>query len=751
MGILEKLGLAGIWPKGRPARLIIAANRLPVTVENGKDGPSYAESSGGLATALTSVHKDLKSVWIGWPGLAQEKVGRHKEIIEATLAEKHSSAAVWLSREEIEGYYHGFSNKTIWPLFHYFPMLTTYDKQNWESYVAVNRKFCQVVVDNYKPGDIIWIHDYQLMLTPGMVRELIPDAAIGFFLHIPFPTYEVFRLLPWREEILKGILGADLAGFHTYEYTMYFLRSVHRILGFESQMLQVNLPSRTARADTFPIGIDYDKYSNAIDDPKVKSEMEGIRSGVQDKKIILSVDRLDYTKGIPQRLEAMDLFLERNPEWHGKVVNIVIAAPSRDKVDQYRRLKKEVDELVGKINGKYGRIGWNPIQYLYRAMPFTSMAALYNVADVALITPLRDGMNLVAKEFVAVKKDLNGVLVLSEMTGAATELSESLIVNPNDVEGLAKAIAQALTMPQEERAARMRAMRARVRRYNAAQWSEDFMARLALARSKQSETSARIPSSAERDLIFQKFNSAAQKLILLDYDGTLTRFFKKPEDAAPSEKIQRLLQQLVGMDQTTVVIISGRNGPTLEEWFGGLGVDIISEHGVSMKENGAWRNIEKVSNKWKEEIRPVMEYFSDRTPGSFIEEKEYSLVWHFRRTQPEFGASRANELRDMLKTLTSNLDLQAQEGNKVIDVRSSSVNKGRAARHFLDKKEWGFILAIGDDWTDEDMFKVLPEDAYSIKVGLAPTAARFNLETPEEVINFLNELAETPNAKQSPA
>ena len=741
MGILEKLGLAGLVETQTASRLIIVSNRLPVTVE--KKGPrfSYLESAGGLATGLEPIHKKMSSLWVGWPGLAEDKAREDKEKIEQRLQEEYSSIPIWLSDLDIEDYYHGFSNKTIWPLFHYFPTLALYDKTYWSAYQQVNRKFAQAIAKIAKPNDIIWIHDYHLCLLPAMIREATPEASIGFFLHIPFPEFEMFRLLPWRKEILNGLLGSNLVGFHTYEYTMYFLRSVHRLLGHESEMFQINLPTRCVRADTFPIGIDFQKYSKAAELPEVKSEIESFRQGLEGMKVVLSVDRLDYTKGIPQRLKAIELFLDRNPQWHEKVVNIIIAAPSRDKVKQYRRLKKEVDELVGRINGRFGNIGWSPVQYLYRTFPFCGMSALYALADVALVTPLRDGMNLVAKEYVAAKNDLDGVLVLSEMTGASGELGEAVMINPNDIDQMATAIAKALEMPGDEKAFRMEAMRRRVGRHDSARWGEEFIGKLISTRNNQLMKSAKIPNSSERAMILESFKSSSPRLILLDYDGTLVRFHKTPSDARPSAELTNLLASLAAMSNTKVVIISGRNGPTLDEWFSDTGVDLICEHGVAMKEEEEWKILEKVDDSWKGDVRQVLDLFCDRTPGAFVEEKEHSLVWHYRNAHPEFGAARANELRDTLKSLTSNLDLQAQKGHKVIDVRNSSVNKGRAMKNFTSERNWGFIMAAGDDWTDEDMFKSLPDGAFSFKVGLASTAAMFNLENPDDVVSLLKEIA----------
>ncbi|MBI4665300.1 MAG: bifunctional alpha,alpha-trehalose-phosphate synthase (UDP-forming)/trehalose-phosphatase [Nitrospinae bacterium] len=735
------LGLTGARPKTETSRLIIVSNRLPVSVEYRRDGYTYSPSAGGLATALGSIYKQYKSAWVGWPGISSEKARKGMGQIERALEHEHSCHPVWLSRDDVDDYYHGFSNKTVWPLFHYFPKMTTYNRSHWETYKRVNALFRDAVLRVAKDGDMIWIQDYHLMLLPEMLRKEIPNASIGFFLHIPFPTFEVFRLLPWREEILMGLLGSDLVGFHTYDYTLYFLRSVHRLLGMESHLGVITLPTRTVKADTFPIGIDFDRFSQASSDPAVIGEMEGFRASLGGRKMILSIDRLDYTKGITQRLKALDSFFTRYPKWREKVTNVAIAAPSRDQVDQYRYLKKEVDELVGDINGRHGAIGWAPIQYLYRTMSFQSICALYNLADVALITPVRDGMNLVAKEYLACKNSLDGALILSEMTGAAKELGEAVIVNPNDIESMADSIAMALEMPEEERKERMRAMRRRVQRYNAARWGDDFISRLQSVKKAQEEMGAKLVSWRTKAEIKSIYKNSAQRLFLLDYDGTLTGFYPNPADARPGDGLRLILTRLAANPKNSVVIISGRDRAVMDNWFSDINIDLISEHGVALKEAGEWKVTEQVSTAWKDDIRQILEFYADRTPGAFVEEKEFSLVWHYRKSDPELGALRANELKDNLKAFIANLGLQVQEGSKVIDVRNAGVNKGKAALGYTARTAHDFILAVGDDWTDEDMFRSLPENAITIKVGLPPTAAKYNLESPENVVSFLDELS----------
>ncbi|MEM7110587.1 MAG: bifunctional alpha,alpha-trehalose-phosphate synthase (UDP-forming)/trehalose-phosphatase, partial [Bacteroidota bacterium] len=412
-------------------RTIIVSNRLPVRVIQSDDGElRYKPSEGGLATGLGSVYKQGDNIWVGWPGIHFHSAKQEKEATAKLKAE--NMKPVNLTEEEIELYYEGFSNETLWPTFHYFNQNALYKKSYWQAYEKVNHKFCKEVVASADPDDTIWIHDYQLLLLPGLIREHLPEVSIGFFLHIPFPSFEVFRLLPWRRQLLDGVLGSDLIGFHTYDDMRHFLSAVSRICFISNQHGQLNKEGRTVEVDSFPMGIDYDKYANSSASPETLSREVKYRTSLGGQKLMLSIDRLDYSKGIPARLEIFDLFFQKYPQYIGKVSLMMVVVPSRDTVDQYKDLKVEVDLLVGRINGKYGSVNWTPIHYFYRSFALNDLSAFYRMADVALVTPMRDGMNLVCKEYVASRLDKKGVLILSEMAGASKELSEAIIVNPND-------------------------------------------------------------------------------------------------------------------------------------------------------------------------------------------------------------------------------------------------------------------------------------------------------------------------------
>ncbi len=721
-------------------KLIIVSNRLPITVVKREGRLKFNPSVGGLATGLESFYKSYNSIWVGWPGTAAERIKNEKEQIYERLT-KDNSYPVFLKQHDIDLYYHSFCNKTIWPLFHYFTQHTSYNKKSWQAYKRVNDIFCKEVLKVARAEDKIWVHDYQLMLLPKMLREKLPEATIGFFLHIPFPSSEVFRLLPCRKEIIEGILGADLVGFHTYDYVHHFIESIRRLLGYEFSLGQIAALNRIIRVDAFPLGIDYEKYARAADSQSVQNEIKKIRKKVGDRKIIISVDRLDYTKGIPQRLEAFEYFLDKYPEYREKVTMILVAVPSRTGVEQYAQLKRSVDELISRINGEYGTLSWMPIWYLYRFLPFHNLIPLYRIADVALITPLRDGMNLIAKEFIATKTDKKGVLILSEMAGAAMELGEAIIVNPNNKEEIARAIKTALEMPASIQIKNNEVMQQRLKRYNVERWANDFMDRLYHIKKIQQDLSAKRFTPNIKAKLLEDYQHSKKNLILLDYDGTLIEFVEQPGQARPDNDVLGLLRLLTEKKKNEVVITSGRQKDILDEWFHGLHLNFIAEHGVWIKKkNSNWQLIEPLRNDWKEQIRPILELYVDRTPGSLIEEKEFSLVWHYRKADPKLAAIRLGELKDALMHLTANFDLGVLEGSKIIEIKNMGINKGRAVLQWLTEIDWDFILAIGDDWTDEDTFAILPEIAYSIKVGLGISKAKYSIPSPQEVRNLLHEL-----------
>jgi trehalose 6-phosphate synthase/phosphatase len=449
-------------------RLIVVSNRLPVTFRRGPGGVERVRSTGGLVAALEPTLVRNGGVWIGWPG---SELADNKDV--AASETRYRLAPVTLSARDVRDYYSGLSNRALWPLFHTMPGRCAFSLRDWERYEEVNARFAAVTARHTRPRDLVWIQDYHLMLAPLDLRRRRRNAAIGFFLHIPFPPYDVFRLIPWAKALLRGVLAADLVGFHVEGYVRNFLDCAQRLVGatIDRRRQLVSVDGATARVGAFPIGIDYHEFAALA--------QRAAPSNLEQQQVVLGVDRLDYTKGIPQRIRAFARLLDSRPEHRQRVTLLQLAVPSRSEVEEYRRLKREIDELVGRVNGRFGTPSWTPIQYLYRSYPPERLAALYRDADVALVTPLRDGMNLVAKEYVACQVKDPGVLILSHLAGAAETMHEALLVNPYNLVGTADALHRALIMPAAERQARMRALQERERRHNVHAWARVYMRSLA--------------------------------------------------------------------------------------------------------------------------------------------------------------------------------------------------------------------------------------------------------------------------------
>lgn len=732
-------------------RLLVVSNRLPFTVSSRDNKLVFHGSPGGLVSGLTAYLEWARQdpsrtdyLWIGWPGIEVEE-SSHEQL--KSKAARQKAWPVFLDAATMERFYQGFCNSTIWPLFHYFPNYAKFREEDWAQYVKVNETFRDSILKVYQPNDTVWVHDYHLMLLPRLLREKLPDVSIGFFLHTPFPSYDIFRTLPtrWRREILEGILGADLIGFHTIDYTQHFLRCILRILGQEHTFGQVLMDGeRTVKVDTFPMGIHYSQIHDAAKSDDIQQEALGLRERLGNRKIILSQDRLDYTKGIKHRLEAYAIFLERYIQWQRKVVLVLSVVPSRLGAEHYEQMKEEIDKLVGNINGKFGTIDWTPIVYRYRFLPYNQLLSLFTISDVALVTPLRDGMNLVAKEYVASKTNQKGVLILSEMAGAARELGEALIINPNDISEIVDAIKTALEMPETEQVRRNQAMQTRLERYDVIKWGQDFTDKLHSIKEQQKKFSAKLLDASTREKLITDYTASQKRMLFLDYDGTLSPFKDRPETAVPEKALLAILNTLSEDSRNNIVIISGRHRKLLQEWFGPLNLGIVAEHGAWIKEKGKdWVPTIKVESNWKEKVRPTLRGYEDRLPGSLLEEKEFSLVWHYRGADPELAYVRSKELADELSYFTENTELQVLQGIKSIEVRNVGINKGMAAKLLLSASTFDFILAMGDDWADEALFEVIPDQAYSIKVGLAKSYAKFNLRNHHEVIQLLMDLGKT--------
>ncbi|MCK5707237.1 MAG: bifunctional alpha,alpha-trehalose-phosphate synthase (UDP-forming)/trehalose-phosphatase [Candidatus Aureabacteria bacterium] len=718
------------------------SNRLPVHIKTEANKYLFERSVGGLTTGLINLFKKMKGYWIGWPGI-NDIPNKDKSKIYNKLKKDYRYVPVFLRNDEFEGFYNGFSNSTIWPLFHYQSMHTTYDQSQWDTYKDVNKKFCKKILEYAGKKDVIWVHDYQLLLLPGMLRKALPEATIGFFLHIPFPSQELFRLIPWRQEVLEGMLGSDLIGFHTFDYTRHFLSCCLRLANRENEFGMMKVDNRPVYADTFPMGIDVKKF---FDFRTKKNKPVLLNKDLAKKKIILSVDRLDISKGMLERLISFERFLEKYPQWIGKVTYILICSPSRTHILNYQILKKKLDELVGNINGRFSTFNWTPVNYIYQSVSQEGLIDLYRRAHVAFVTPLRDGMNLVAKEYLASRNDYKGVLILSEGAGACNELGEALIVNPNDVEQMADSLNNALMLPVDEQKKRNKIMITRLRRYDIYRWGEDFMETL-IEKGKKGEQLTNIELTEPiMNRIVNQYKSAQRRVIFLDYDGTLVTSSRKNEKVLPNNEILKLLKKLSSVKSNRVVLVSRRNRKILRKWFSGCKyLDIVAEHGLWIyrhKEN-SWEPLEQhVDSEWQAHIRPILETYVDRTPGAYIEEKPHSLTWNYRKSDPALAEIRLREMTINLLSIVAGKNLEILRGNKVVGVKLNNISKGKAALRILEEEsEADFMMAVGDDWTDEEMFASLPETCVTIKVKYEELSrAKYFTKSPKGILTLLDKI-----------
>jgi len=737
------------------ARLLVVSNRLPLTLQRTEQGWATARSSGGLASAMDPFLRKGGGEWIGWAGDAQEQDNPERRAILAEWAEKERCFAVDLPGDVAAGFYEGYANQTLWPVFHNFPSQLRFDAKSWEAYVEANRIFAHKVVERYKPSDLIWVHDYHLMLLPRMLREKLPDAAIGFFLHIPFPSSEIFPVLPRREELLEGLIGADLIAFQTHGHLQQFRAALLRVLGMESKIAELTVESRPVRLEALPIGIAPEEYTRLLNgDDKTAQHYEEWVERYRGRKVLLAVDRLDYTKGVPERLRAYAHLLRSSPGFKEKVVLIQIAVPTREAIDTYQDLRTEVNRLVGEINGKLGTPDWTPLVYINRSIEKSELVGLYKLADVCWIGSLRDGMNLVAKEYVACKPEGDGVLVLSEFAGAAAEMGEALLINPYDENRTAETISRALALDEQERRLRMTALHKRVLRNDVFHWGDRFLGALQEAVSERGRFADTQPQRLRPAEIHDAYVHADRRLLIFDYDGTLVPFARRPQQAVPPLSVLDLLNAMARDSKNRVVLITGRSAENLERWFGTVqGLWLVAEHGAELKDPSAakWEALRPQStSEWKATVMPILEHFVDRTPGSFVEEKKYALVWHYRMAEPEFGEWLANELVSMLEAMLAETELRAFRGEKVIEVKPAWANKGAVVERLLTAySDPKFILAAGDDRTDEDLFERLPKHAWTVHVGPGSTRASFVIADFQSLRQLLALIAETRDARRA--
>ncbi len=726
------------------ASVTIVSNRLPISVKKVGGKLKFYPSSGGLATGLASYTEDSNNKWVGWPGIVSDELtDSEKERISSELANSNCYP-VFLTQKEIEDFYNGYSNSILWPFFHNMPVTLNDQNKLWNAYRKVNQLFAETVLSLSNPESTVWVHDYQLMLVPEILRQERPYDLVGFFLHIPFPGAGSFKELPHGKSLLKGVLGSDLIGFHTDGYVQDFLDCCELSHVGKRSIGGVQVDDRVVKITDFPLGIDYTKFSRAGKSDTVKNLVKKLRKKYgRRRKIILTVDRLDPTKGLVERLLAYKELLATNKKLRKKVVMVMLAIPSRTDIKAYRNLKKDVERLVDEINDTYGKRAWQPVHYMYQTVPFDELAAMYRMADVAFIAPIKDGMNLVAKEYIASQSDMQGVLILSETAGAARELTDALLVNPMRPKSMVEGLTGAITMSPKELKQRAKVMRHKLATNTIHHWKRAFMGELESSHIHMHERTKYL-AKGTLDRMLIDFKKANNPTLLIDYDGVLVKYYDNPSDAVPKTHTISLLKKLSKVTAGGVMVISGRSKKDIEKWLGAIPITLVAEHGALIRKNKqkTWVKITKVSPTWKGILKPVLQKYADKTPGAFVEEKECSLVWHYRNSPPYYAQKYMTVLRRVLNPILNEMGLKIYRGNMILEIKSPYANKGAVTEQWIRPKH-DFILAIGDDYTDEDIFAVLPESAYSVKVGRGKTLARYRVNNVDEVHKVLEKLVQS--------
>jgi trehalose 6-phosphate synthase/phosphatase len=666
--------------------LIIVSNRLPVSVKKTDGKLEFYPSVGGLATGLSSYTTNKRNKWIGWPGIANEDVTDDEKQQITKELKKHNCYPVFLSKKQLDNYYNGYSNSVLWPIFHELKPTkeAVTNETYWRAYKRVNEAFADVVLALSGVGSTVWVHDYQLLLLPAMLRKSRPHDKIGFFLHIPFPATSSFNTIPHSRELLGGLIGSDLLGFHTTSYVGNFLENCQKIGMGSIGKKELILPDRVVRVTDFPMGIDYAKFAQATKQRAVVRELFKLRTKYRGRKVILTVDRLDPTKGLVERLSAYQQLLRENPQLHRKVVMVMLAVPSRTEIEEYKSLKDRLEKLVSEVNEEFGTMRWQP---------------------------------------------------------AAEELQDAIKVDPRKAGSLVDGLTEALNLPKPELRKRVHKMQEQLSEFTVQKWAGTFVD--SLKTSPNSRTNITRTLSQERLVTLRdNFRHAKKRLLLLDYDGVLVSFKNNPYKAVPTDKLKKVLRKLAALPNTDVVIVSGRSKADLSEWFDDLPVALAAEHGTFTRKAGAkrWATMKDRDNSWRDVVLPILQVYTEKTPGANIEVKEAAVVWHYRQASPYYAQKHLVILKRLLARYARRYELVVHQGNMILEIRSRGATKGHVAKTWLGTQP-SFVLAMGDDYTDEDMFEALPDWAHTVKIGRGKTAARLRLQKTEQVLTVLEKLA----------
>lgn len=746
------------------------------------DALAYLSPSGSFPS---SSHHTI----VGWTGeLSGDSTLTHEERIAITDELRHTQGGhvepVWLHDEpkdfsgpisfKDQNRWSRYGDHELYTLFHYKQNPPTDGRQEriwWDDYHRVNKAFADQICAIYKPGDIICVHDYHLCLLPAILRQHLPDACIGFFLHIPFPSSELMRCLSRRNEILEGMLGSNFIGFQSSDYCRHFSSCCKRILGYESSIVGIDTYGAHVVIDALPIGINTDVTERfAFENPKIEKVIQEAKNVYEGQKIIIGRDRLDSVRGITQKLQAFERLLRDYPEWRKKVVLIQVTSPTSfegEKYDDANKTSTKVSELVSRINGLYGSISYSPVRHHNQYLSKEEYFALLRVADLGLITSVRDGMNTASLEYIVCQKGHYGPLILSEFSGTAGNLSSAIHINPWDIAGVASHIHRALKMPEGPKRSQFERLYAHVTSHTVQCWIEKFLERLHAAFVTYGRGAS--TPSLDNELLIAQYRASRKRLFMFDYDGTLTPIVKDPDLAVPSDNILRSLEKLSSDGKNAVWIISGRDQDFLSKWMGQIpALGLSAEHGCFVRHPNEteWENVtEKTDMSWKDDVMEVFQFFTDKTPGSFTERKQAALTWHYRRADPEYGKYQAHECRQFLEsTIVKACDVEVIEGKANLEVRPRFVNKGVIAMRLVsecandagaDKEansgQPDFVLCLGDDFTDEDMFQALKASnlqsgaAFSCTVGASSkdTKADWHLLEPHNVLSTIEALNES--------
>jgi trehalose 6-phosphate synthase/phosphatase len=718
-------------------RCLLISNRLPVAYHS-KLGV-FKSSSGGLVSAIKGLDATKVGFDFEWMGILTDDIAEDKiQSLKTKPVGNLPCHPIIVPKLMYDHYYNLYCNNVLWPLFHYERNMVRQSQRGWEAYKEVNRIVAEAILREAKDDDIIWVHDFQLFLVPGLVKEKKPNLKVGFFLHIPFPSSEIFRELPQRKEILYSLMRCDQLGFHDLSYLNHFRSSIQRVLGF--------MPNNDHQWGVYPISIDTEHFLQLTDKDETQEFMKKYETYKGKMKWILGVDRLDYIKGLPLKLRAFKVFLKRYPEEREKVQLVQVVIPSRTEVPEYNKLKHEIEQLVSSINGEFGNPAYMPVHYIYHSVSEPELSALYQLSDVLHIGSRRDGMNLVSLEYVMSQKEKkSGIILLSEFAGAHSTLSYAMSINPWNIQDTATRMKEALHHSAHKCQKEMAAMKDFLRRYTSSDWARVILRDL-VYEPVASESTKPLPVDGKFE--WMKSLSGKNILFFCDLDGTLAPILSNPKDVKLTEQTIELLQMMGESTTCEFVVVSGRDKEFLEEQFVDNDFDfsLAACHGAysfSPKTN-KWRNlIPNDSTRWKDTVLEILGLYTQRTPESFIEDKGHAITWHYRNSPREFADFLANKLFFELEEALSGQPVQIKRGKKVIEVHSILANKGYFVQQWIQGAQTkpDVVVALGDDTTDEDMFTILQEredlTSYCIKVGEEKSHANYFIKEQENVNFFL--------------